>query len=304
MPRHKKGNKISGWLVVDKPRGMGSTQVVSFTRRLFNAQKNGHCGTLDPFATGVLPIAFGEATKLIPYVTDGEKEYEFVLYFGEETDTLDTEGQVVAISDVIPSEAEIRTVLSEFVGEIIQIPPAYSAIKIDGKRAYNLVRQGEEVQIPERKIKIYELELLEMLTNRTARLRVRCSKGTYVRTLGADIARKLGSCGYLKELRRTKCGNFDLSQKILLENIKNMEYGEALLKSLLPVMTCLRDIAVIAVGKEDAKKLKLGQGLSPKMLDVKNFIGQEAAAVFENELVAIVRIDERKISPVRVFNFD
>lgn len=304
MPRHKKGNKISGWLVVDKPRSMGSTQVVSFTRRLFNAQKNGHCGTLDPFATGVLPIAFGEATKLIPYVTDGEKEYEFVLYFGEETDTLDTEGQVVAISDVIPSEAEIRTVLSEFVGEIIQIPPAYSAIKIDGKRAYNLVRQGEEVQIPERKIKIYELELLEMLTNRTARLRVRCSKGTYVRTLGADIARKLGSCGYLKELRRTKCGNFDLSQKILLENIKNMEYGEALLKSLLPVMTCLRDIAVIAVGKEDAKKLKLGQGLSPKMLDVKNFIGQEAAAVFENELVAIVRIDERKISPVRVFNFD
>ena len=283
---------------------MGSTQVVSFTRRLFNAQKNGHCGTLDPFATGVLPIAFGEATKLIPYVTDGEKEYEFVLYFGEETDTLDTEGQVVAISDVIPSEAEIRTVLSEFVGEIIQIPPAYSAIKIDGKRAYDLVRQGEEVQIPERKIKIYELELLEMLTNRTARLRVRCSKGTYVRTLGADIARKLGSCGYLKELRRTKCGNFDLSQKILLENIKNMEYGEALLKSLLPVMTCLRDIAVIAVGKEDAKKLKLGQGLSPKMLDVKNFIGQEAAAVFENELVAIVRIDERKISPVRVFNFD
>lgn len=304
MPRHKKGNKISGWLVVDKPRGMGSTQVVSFTRRLFNAQKNGHCGTLDPFATGVLPIAFGEATKLIPYVTDGEKEYEFVLYFGEETDTLDTEGQVVAISDVIPSEAEIRTVLSEFVGEIIQIPPAYSAIKIDGKRAYDLVRQGEEVQIPERKIKIYELELLEMLTNRTARLRVRCSKGTYVRTLGADIARKLGSCGYLKELRRTKCGNFDLSQKILLENIKNMEYGEALLKSLLPVMTCLRDIAVIAVGKEDAKKLKLGQGLSPRMLDVKNFIGQEAAAVFENELVAIVRIDERKISPVRVFNFD
>ena len=304
MPRHKKGNKISGWLVVDKPRGMGSTQVVSFTRRLFNAQKNGHCGTLDPFATGVLPIAFGEATKLIPYVTDGEKEYEFVLYFGEETDTLDTEGQVVAISDVIPSEAEIRAVLSEFVGEIIQIPPAYSAIKIDGKRAYNLVRQGEEVQIPERKIKIYELELLEMLTNRTARLRVRCSKGTYVRTLGADIARKLGSCGYLKELRRTKCGNFDLSQKILLENIKNMEYGEALLKSLLPVMTCLRDIAVIAVGKEDAKKLKLGQGLSPKMLDVKNFISQEAAAVFENELVAIVRIDERKISPVRVFNFD
>lgn len=304
MSRHKKGNKVSGWLVVDKPRDMGSTQVVSLTRRLFNAQKNGHCGTLDPFATGVLPIAFGEATKLIPYVTDGEKEYEFVLYFGEETDTLDTEGQVVATSDVIPSESEIKAVLPQFVGEITQVPPVYSAIKVDGKRAYDLARQGKEVQIPERRINIYALELLEMLTNRTARLRVRCSKGTYVRTLGADIARRLGSCGHLKELRRTKCGNFDLSQKILLENIKNMEYGEALMKSLLPVMTCLRDIAVIAVGEEEAKKLKLGQGLSPKALDVKNLIGQEAAAVFENELTAIVRIDERKISPVRVFNFD
>lgn len=304
MSRHKKGNKVSGWLVVDKPRDMGSTQVVSLTRRLFNAQKNGHCGTLDPFATGVLPIAFGEATKLISYVTDGEKEYEFVLYFGEETDTLDTEGQVVATSDVIPSESEIKAVLPQFVGEITQVPPVYSAIKVDGKRAYDLARQGKEVQIPERRINIYALELLEMLTNRTARLRVRCSKGTYVRTLGADIARRLGSCGHLKELRRTKCGNFDLSQKILLENIKNMEYGEALMKSLLPVMTCLRDIAVIAVGEEEAKKLKLGQGLSPKALDVKNLIGQEAAAVFENELTAIVRIDERKISPVRVFNFD
>lgn len=304
MSGHKKGNKVSGWLVVDKPRDMGSTQVVSLTRRLFNAQKNGHCGTLDPFATGVLPIAFGEATKLISYVTDGEKEYEFVLYFGEETDTLDTEGQVVAVSEIIPSESEIKAVLPQFVGEITQVPPAYSAIKVDGKRAYDLARQGKEVQIPERRINIYALELLEMITNRTARLQVRCSKGTYVRTLGADIARRLGSCGHLKELRRTKCGNFDLSQKILLENIKNMEYGEALMKSLLPVMTCLRDIAVIAVGEEEAKKLKLGQGLSPKALDVKNLIGQEAAAVFENELTAIVRIDERKISPVRVFNFD
>lgn len=304
MSRHKKGNKVNGWLVVDKPRDMGSTQVVSLTRRLFNAQKNGHCGTLDPFATGVLPIAFGEATKLISYVTDGEKEYEFVLYFGEETDTLDTEGQVVATSENIPSAEDIKAVLPFFIGEITQVPPAYSAIKIDGKRAYDLARQGKEVQIPERRINIYALELLEMITNRTARLRVRCSKGTYVRTLGADIAKKLGSCGHLKELRRTKCGNFDLSQKILLENIKNMEYGEALVKSLLPVMTCLRDIAVIAVGKEEAKKLKLGQSLSPKALDVKNLIGFEAAAVFENELTAIVRIDERKISPVRVFNFD
>ncbi|MBQ8661949.1 MAG: tRNA pseudouridine(55) synthase TruB [Alphaproteobacteria bacterium] len=304
MSRTRKGEKVNGWLIVDKPRDMGSTQVVNLTRRLFHAQKNGHCGTLDPFATGVLPIAFGEATKLISYVTDGDKEYEFVLCFGEETDTLDTEGKVVATSDVVPAEEEIKAVLPSFVGEITQVPPAYSAIKIDGKRAYDLARQGKDVQIPERQITIYELELLAMLPNRQARFRVRCSKGTYVRTLGADIARKLGSCGHLKELRRTKCGNFDLSQKILLENIKNMEYGETLMKSLLPVMTCLRDIAVIAVGEEEAKKLKLGQGLSPKAFDVKNLCGQTAAAIFENELAAIVRIDERKISPVRVFNFD
>ena len=304
MSKVKKGEKISGWLIVDKPREMGSTQVVSLTRRLFHAQENGHCGTLDPFATGVLPIAFGEATKLISYVSDGDKEYEFVLFFGEETDTLDTEGQVIAQSDVIPSEEQIKAVLPEFIGEIGQVPPAYSAIKIDGKRAYDLARQGKEVKIPERKVKIYSLDLLEMLTTRTARFRVCCSKGTYVRTLGADIARRLGSCGYLQELRRTKCGNFDLSQKILLENIKNLEYGENLMKSLLPVMTCLRDIAVIAVGEEEAKKLKQGQGLSPKKIDVKNLLGQTAAVVFENELVAMVRIDERKISPVRVFNID
>ena len=304
MSKVKKGEKISGWLIVDKPREMGSTQVVSLTRRLFHAQKNGHCGTLDPFATGVLPIAFGEATKLISYVSDGDKEYEFVLFFGEETDTLDTEGKVIAQSDVIPSEEQIKAVLPEFIGEIGQVPPAYSAIKIDGKRAYDLARQGKEVKIPERKVKIYSLDLLEMLTTRTARFRVCCSKGTYVRTLGADIARRLGSYGYLQELRRTKCGNFDLSQKILLENIKNLEYGENLMKSLLPVMTCLRDIAVIAVGEEEAKKLKQGQGLSPKKIDVKNLLGQTAAVVFENELVAMVRIDERKISPVRVFNFD
>ncbi len=302
--KHKKGNKINGWLIVDKPRDMGSTQAVNLTRRLFHAQKNGHCGTLDPFATGVLPIAFGEATKLISYVTDGDKEYEFVLCFGEETDTLDTEGKVVVTSDVVPSEEEIKAVLPQFVGRITQVPPAYSAIKIDGKRAYDLARQGKDVEIPERQVTIYELELLAMPANRQARLRVRCSKGTYVRTLGADIARKLGSCGHLKELRRTKCGNFDLSQKILLENIKNLEYGETLMKSLLPVMTCLRDIAVIAVGEEEAKKLKQGQGLSPRALDVKNLYGQTVAAVFENELIAMVRIDERRISPVRVFNFD
>ena len=302
--KHSKGDKISGWLVIDKPAGMGSTQVVGQTRHLLNASKNGHCGTLDPFATGVLPIAFGEATKLIPYVTDGEKEYEFLLKFGETTDTLDCEGEIVQSGGRIPSEAEIKAILPAFVGTIIQVPPAYSAIKINGQRAYDLARSGKEVKMPERQIEIYSLELQEMPAPDLARLKVRCSKGTYVRTLGADIAAKLGTAGYLQALRRTKCGNFDLSQKILLENLKNIEYVEERQRVLLPVITCLRDIADIAVTGADAAKLRQGQGLSPKAYEVSNLVGREAAAICQGQLVAMVRIDERKISPIRVFNFD
>ncbi len=302
--RHKKGENVHGWLIVDKPRGMGSTQVVSLTRRIFNAKKNGHCGTLDPFATGVLPIAFGEATKLVPYVTDGEKEYEFVIQWGTATDTLDSEGEVTARCEKIPSAAEIAGILPQFTGKIKQTPPLYSAIKINGRRAYELARRGETAEIPEREVEIRELELLEMLPENRSRLRVRCSKGTYVRTLGQDLALKLGSLGFLQELRRTKCGNFDLSQKILLENLKNMEYVENPNGILLPLMTCLRDIAVIAVTEEDAAKLRKGQGLSPKAYGAAELFGKEAAAVCHNELAAIVRIDERKIAPVRVFNFD
>lgn len=289
---------------MDKPAGMGSTQVVGQVRHLLNAAKAGHCGTLDPFATGVLPIAVGEATKLVPYVTDGEKEYQFVLKFGATTDTLDCDGKIIQEGEKIPSAAEVETVLPQFIGEISQIPPAYSAIKIAGERAYDLVRKGQDVQIPERQIQIYELEMLDMPTGDSVRCRVRCSKGTYVRTLGADIAKRLGTIGYLSELRRTKCGNFDLRQKILLENLKNIEYVSNRQKVLLPVITCLRDIAVIAVTEADATKLKCGQSLSPKSYEVTNFMGQEVAAVCNNQLVAMVRIEERRLLPVRVFNFE
>ena len=161
--RHKKGNDVHGWLVVDKPAGMGSTDVVNLTRRLFNAKKNGHTGTLDPFATGVLPIAFGEATKLIPQVMDREKEYEFVVCWGKKTDSGDTEGKVIAVCDKIPSREEILQAVPTFIGEITQVPPSYSAIKINGLRAYDLARKGEEVRIPERIVTIYDLEFLEEL---------------------------------------------------------------------------------------------------------------------------------------------
>ena len=286
MGRHKRGEDVNGWLIVDKPRGTGSTDVVNFTRRFFNARKNGHCGTLDPFATGVLPVAFGEATKLIPYVTS----------------TGDPEGDVIAASEKIPSREEILAVLPSFIGRIEQVPPVYSAIKINGQRAYTLARKGEAVEMPSRMVEIYALELLEELSGNRAKFRVSCSKGTYVRTLGQDIALRLGTVGHLKELRRTKCGKFDLKDAIKLETLKNMVHIDTLTEVLLPIETYLRDIAVIAVSEADAAKLKLGQGLSPRAYGIENADAYDAVAVCGGKMVAIVRIDNRKIAPVRVFN--
>ena len=298
--KHTKADDIDGWLIIDKPAGMTSTQVVGKTRYLMHANKNGHTGTLDPFATGVLPIAFGEATKLVSFVTDGSKEYEFVLKWGEQTSTDDTEGEIVATCDKIPSKAEILAALPHFIGKIKQIPPIYSAIKINGQAAYKLARKGQDVKMPEREVEIYALDLLEEYPD-SAKFRVKCSKGTYVRTLGHDLALFLGTVGHLTALRRTKCGNFMLDGKILLDSLEKMEYVEERRKSLLPIETSLRDIAEIAVSAEDAIKLSHGQGLSPK--NYRNFPnGTLAKAMFADCLVALVRIDERKVSPIRVFH--
>ena len=302
MSRRKKGDDLNGWLIVDKQRDMGSTDVVSISRRLFNANKNGHAGTLDPFATGVLPVAFGEATKLLPYITDGSKEYEFTLQWGEMTNTGDSEGEVVETSDVIPSLEQILSIIPQYLGKIEQTPPIYSAIKINGQRAYDLARQGIEVEIPKRIVEIHSLELLEQIEGNCAKFRVGCSKGTYVRTLGKNIAESLGTVGYLKELRRTKCACFDLSSTILLENLKNISYKKELLEVLLPIRASLRDIADLAVTGADAVKLLQGQGVSPRNYDVSDIIGREATASFEGDLVAIVEVGEKRISPLRVFN--
>lgn len=298
--KHNKADDVDGWLIIDKPRGMGSTQVVGKTRWLLHANKNGHTGTLDPFATGVLPIAFGEATKLVPFVTDGEKEYEFVVEWGAATDTGDTEGKIIATSGKIPNRAEILAATEHFIGKIKQIPPMYSAIKINGQEAYKLARKGQTVEMPEREVEIYALELLEKRA-KSAKFKVRCSKGTYVRTLGADMAEYLGSKGYLSELRRTKCGNFSISDTILLDSLEKVEYIDKRRESLLPIKTSLRDIAEIAVSAEDARKLSMGQGLSPKNYP-KMKPTDMAAAMLDNCLIALVRIEERKISPIRVFH--
>lgn len=300
--KHTKHKNINGWLIIDKPAGLGSTDVVNQTRRLLDANKNGHAGTLDPFATGVLPVAFGEATKLIPYITDGAKEYEFTLKFGAATNTDDIEGQIINHSNIIPSKEQILSVLPQFIGTITQTPPIYSAIKIHGKRAYKLAREGKDVPMPTRRVEIHNLALLKQLSADSFYFRVNCSKGTYIRSLGRDIAVKLGSYGYLETLRRTKCGIFTLSDTILLENLKNMVYEEKRLTSLLPIETSLRDIAVLAVSEEDAVKLRHGQALSPKFYEVQNLIGKTAATMCHDCLTALVKIEAEKISPVRVFN--
>lgn len=298
--KHKHGDDVDGWLIIDKPEGMSSTKVVGKTRYLLQAKKNGHTGTLDPFASGVLPIAFGEATKLVPFVMDGNKEYEFIIKWGEKTDTGDTEGEVIAACDKIPTHEEIMAALPHFIGKITQIPPVYSAIKINGQPAYKLARKGKDVVIKPREIAIYSLELLEEFPD-SAKFKVVCSKGTYIRTLGKDLAEFLGTFGYLTALRRTKCGNFDLESKILLDSLEKMEYVENRRQLLLPLETSLRDIAEIAVTAEDANKLSMGQGISPKNYDVKTS-DDLLAALFDDCLIALVKIGEHKISPIRVFN--
>lgn len=298
--KHNKADNVDGWLIIDKPKGMGSTQVVGKTRYLLHANKNGHTGTLDPFATGVLPIAFGEATKLVPFVTDGDKEYEFVVKWKEQTSTDDTEGEIIARADKIPTHDEILAVLPQFIGKITQIPPMYSAIKINGQHAYKLARKGQSVEMPARQVEIYDLQLVEEYAE-SAKFKVKCSKGTYVRTLGKNMAEKLGTVGHLIELRRTKCGNFTLESKILLDSLEKIEYVSERRKLLLPLETSLRDIAEIAVSAEDAMKLSMGQSLSAKDYGV-SATEKPVAAMLHNCLIALVRIDEHKISPVRVFN--
>lgn len=300
--KHTKGEAISGWLVVDKPEGMTSTQVTGLVRRLFNAQKSGHVGTLDPFASGVLPVALGEATKLIDFLTDESKEYEFTLQWGAETDSGDSDGTVILRNENLPTKTEISSVLSQFKGKIRQVPPAFSAIKINGQRAYDLARKGQKVAMPEREVEIFALEYIDNVAADKSRFRVCCSKGTYVRALGRDIARSLGCAGYLCALRRTRSGLFDLSRKILLEHLKNIVYVEERKKFLLPLETSLRDIAVMAVSEADAAKLRQGQALSPQVAAGQNLSSATVAACCDGKLTAMVRVEERKISPIRVFN--
>jgi len=302
MARRKKGNPVHGWVVLDKPIGMTSTQAVGAVRRLFEAQKAGHAGTLDPLATGILPIALGEATKTVPFAVDGEKSYRFTVRFGAETDTDDAEGKVVRTSDVLPTAEDIEDILADFTGEISQVPPAFSAIKIDGNRAYDLARSGEEVVLAPRTVLIEELRLIEMPDAATAVLEADCGKGTYVRALARDMGRELGSAGHVIALRRTRVGPFFEDAAVSLATLVEAAEAGDIDRYLRPVEAALDDLPGLSVGPNDAASLARGQAVLVRGRDAPVLSGA-AWVHFKGRILALGELEKGAFRPTRVFNF-
>jgi tRNA pseudouridine55 synthase len=263
--RHRKqhGQPLDGWLVIDKPQGLTSTDVVNRLKRWFDAQKCGHGGTLDPLATGVLPIAFGAATKTVPYVMDGTKLYQFSLRFGEARDTDDADGQVVATSDVRPDDAAIRAALPAFTGDIMQVPPVFSAIKVAGERAYDLARAGTPPVLEPRPARVDRFELIGRPDADHALFEVQSGKGVYMRALARDLARVCGAFGHIAALRRLRVGPFSVEQAIPLDKLQPTEdIPRASPDLLLPVATALADIPALALTEAEAFGLSHGQAIS------------------------------------------
>ncbi|RBM06354.1 tRNA pseudouridine(55) synthase TruB [Novacetimonas cocois] len=261
--RRRRGRPIDGWLIVDKPSGMTSTQVVGRVRHLFDARKAGHGGTLDPLATGLLPVAFGAATKTVPYVMDGTKRYHFTLRIGEARDSDDADGSVTATSDVRPDNAAFEAALAAFRGDIMQVPPVFSALKVGGERAYDMARDGRPPDLPPRPARIDRFELIARPDADTAVFEVESGKGVYMRSLARDIARACGTVGHVAALRRLQVGPFGESDAILLDKIvASADNAPASPDLLLPVATALDDIPALALTPEEADSLSHGQALS------------------------------------------
>ncbi|SON58218.1 tRNA pseudouridine synthase B [Hartmannibacter diazotrophicus] len=305
MARKQKKNDVHGWVVLDKPFGMTSTQAVGAVKRLVGTSKAGHAGTLDPLASGMLPIALGEATKTVPFVMDGEKVYRFTVRWGAETTTDDAEGEVVATAESRPTADEINTILDDFEGVIMQVPPAFSAIKVDGERAYDLARAGEEVELAARPIEIHALDLVECPDADTAVFEAECGKGTYVRALARDMGRQLGCRGHVVELRRLVVGPFDEDDMISLEMLEALRHSPAreddLAKLIRPIETALDDIPALALSEADANRLKNGQPVLLRGRDAPTFEGPAYAAC-RGQLVALGDIERGEFHPKRVFN--
>ena len=301
--RKPKGREISGWLCLDKAAGQTSTQAVASVKRLFGAAKVGHAGTLDPLATGVLPIAFGEATKTVPFVQDGRKVYRFTVRWGVETDTDDAEGKPVASSEVRPARAAIEALLPEFIGEIMQRPPAYSAIKVDGERAYDLARGGAEVELAERAVNIHSLSLVDVPDADHAVFEAQCGKGTYVRSLARDFGRRFGCYGHVVALRRLAVGPFDAgTMRPLDELIAAREEGSApsLDRFLLPIGIALGDLPEVAVAAGDAARIARGQSVLIRGRDAP-LAAPSAHATHAGRSIAVGEIAEGAFHPRRVF---
>jgi len=308
VARRKKGQAISGWINLDKPYDLGSTSAVNRVRRLFDAQKAGHAGTLDPLATGILPIALGEATKTVPYLVDADKAYRFTIEWGRTTATYDREGATLAESDVRPTVAQVEAALPAFVGEIQQIPPAYSAIKVDGERAYDLARAGEKVELEARTVTIHSARVAGADDADHVTIEIECGKGTYVRAIVRDLALALGACGHVSALRRTRVGRFTEQSAVALELLEDLGYEARQSEALLPVETALDDIPVLAVTDEDAFRLKQGRSivLVPRQVEaVKARLkpgSRTVSAMSGERVVALCEMRAGRLEPSRVFN--
>ncbi len=310
MARRKKGRNISGWLILDKPQGVTSTHAVARIKRLFDARKVGHAGTLDPLATGILPIALGEATKTVSYAMDDEKAYEFTVRWGIETNTDDAEGEAVRESAARPSATEVAAILPGFIGEIEQVPPRFSAIKINGNRAYDLARDGEEIEMAPRTVVIDTLEIVDAPDEDHMTIRAVCGKGTYVRSLARDMGRLLGCFGHIAALRRTRVGPFDIADSVSFEVLEAAAEDDGAAAEptttardnlLAPVESALTAIEQLNVSSSDAERLARGQPVIMRGRDAPVFVGS-GYATHRGRLVALVDCEQATLRPIRVFN--
>jgi len=317
MGRRRKGDPVHQWICLDKPLNMTSTDAVSKVRRLFNAQKAGHAGTLDPLATGILPIALGEATKTVPFLMDADKTYRFTIAWGTTTASYDREGAVVETSGVRPTREAVEAALPAFVGQISQIPPIYSAIKVDGQRSYDLARAGEAVELAPRIVTIHSAVVVDAPDADHVTIEMGCGKGTYVRAVVRDLADVLGACAHVSDLRRTRVGAFTEARSISLDKLTELVHRGAGSEATLPVETALDDIPVLAVTNEDAFKLKQGrpivlvprqvEALRPRLIP-RTIGGQDASrtvsATLGGRIVALCEMRAGRLNPTRVFHLD
>ena len=299
MGRKRKGRDISGWLVVDKPAGPTSTAIVNKVRWALDAKKAGHAGTLDPEATGVLAVALGEATKTVPYITDAMKAYEFTVRLGVATNTDDAEGEPIGTSDLRPTDEAIKEALNRFIGDIEQVPPQFSAVKIDGQRAYKRARDGEEMTLAARPLFVESLLLIDRPDADHVTLEMVCGKGGYVRSIARDLGQALGCLGHVRELRRVWSGPFDAADGVTLEEIEALARTEALDAKLLPLEAGLADLPEVRATAEGATRLRNG---NPGMVIAQDVeYGDECWASFEGQAVAVGRFKAGELHPNRVF---